>query len=155
MRHRVDDDVGPARAVGDHSSHRFDPAIGDVDDHRALLAAFAHAPPLQVAGIDDPGLPGDDLEGVNVTERPVLVALRSELGRCAGRVILMARPAAGGMQHADVEPARDRLGIGARVVLDDLAMGKSTTVQSDAQVVDPVRFGATGGEFNGAGRPNQ
>ena len=74
MRLGVDDDVRPARAVRRNPPDRVDPAVGDVDDDGALLPALAHAAPLEVAGIDDPGVARDDLEGVHVAERPVVVA---------------------------------------------------------------------------------
>ena len=41
---------------------------------------------LQIAGIDDPGIAMDDRGGVDMAERPIIVAEAGEVGDRAGRV---------------------------------------------------------------------
>ena len=134
VRRGVDDDLRPARTVGQYTPHLATTPVGDVDDHRAPLAAFPDAPPLQIAGVDDPWIARDDLEGVDVAERPIVVAARAKIGDRAGRVVLVTRATAGGMQHADVEPPGYRLRIVHSIVLSHVAVRKAASVQRDAQI---------------------
>ena len=109
VRRRVDEDLRPARAVRHNAPHlRYDP-VRNFHNDRPSLSAFSDAAALEIAGIDDPGIPRDDFEGVDVAERPIVITARCEVGDRARRVVLVASAAASGVQDADVEPARRRV----------------------------------------------
>src|SRR5208283_4994758 len=137
------------------ASDRLDPAVGDVDEDRAFFPTFAYAASLKVAGVDDPRIARDDLEGVHMAERPVVVPLCGEFGGRAGRVVLVARTAAGRMQNPDVEPAGDRFGVIERVVFGDLASRKAAAVERDAQFLEPVRLRSPGRKLEDLIGPSQ
>ncbi len=63
----------------------------------------------------------------------------------------MARPAvAGGVQHADIDPAGQRAEVAQRVVLGNGAVREAAAVQGDFQALDPERPGAAGRELRNA-----
>ena len=70
----VDRLVRPARAVEMQRLDFDDAAVLHRHAHRALRAGLADRAPLQVSGIDDPGIAADDLGGVDMAERPIIVA---------------------------------------------------------------------------------
>jgi hypothetical protein len=110
QRSDVDGEVMPA---GDVSRNELDRADADADlrfdDHAALGSGLPRVAPLRVAGENDPGRLTDDFPIVNMSQRPVIVALVAQaIGRCR-RVGLVSFPARqGGVQNADVQhrPAR-------------------------------------------------
>ncbi len=94
----VDEDLRPARVVRHNAPHlRYNP-VCDLHNDRASLSAFSDAAALEIAGIDDPWIPRDDFEGVDVAERPIVVTARGEIVSRARRIVLMARAPASGMQ---------------------------------------------------------
>ena len=86
----VDRLVRPARAVEMQRLDFDDAAVVDGHAHRALRAGLADGAALQVAGIDDPGVAADDLGGVDVAERPIIVAEAVEIFDRARRVAFVA-----------------------------------------------------------------
>ena len=99
VRRGVDEHLRPTGAVRHNAPHLGDGPVRDLDDHRALLAAFSDAAALQIAGVDDPGILRDDFESVDVAERPIVVAARREIGDRARRVVLVAGAAASRVQR--------------------------------------------------------
>ncbi len=108
---KLDLDPRPARLVEDQPARLENHAVLDFHQHRAFGARLANVAALQIARIDDEGIPAQDLVGVHMAERPILVPARREILHGARRVSVVRRPArAGSMQHADVEPAGNTAG---------------------------------------------
>src|SRR5277367_7068647 len=109
----VDHLVRPARAVEMQRLDFDDAAVVDGHAHRALRAGLADRASLQVSGIDDPGVGADDFGGVDVAERPVIVAKALEIFYRARRVAFVAgaRYVERGVQQPDIEPAFATRGI--------------------------------------------
>ena len=139
---RIHGENRPARLVGDDPAKVGDPAIFDIDDHRALRPAFAHAAPLQIAGIDDIRIARHDLKFMDVAERPIIVAARRHVREGAGCIGCVTRATvAGRVQQADVEPAMLRLRIGERPIVGYLARRETATVNGHAQVLQQSGLG--------------
>ena len=83
------------------------------------------------------------LELMHMAQSPVVIALRHQILRGAGRIGGVAGLAvAGGVEHADVEEARHGLGIGGRPVFGFLALQKAAAVDGHAQRLKLLRLGA-------------
>src|SRR3546814_7548215 len=67
-----------------------DLAVGHIDQDRTLGTGLPDGPALHVDGEHDLGLVADDLELVNVTERPVVVAAGPQVLDAAGRIVRVA-----------------------------------------------------------------
>ena len=96
--------------------------VGDLvglrrDQQGTACALLADVPPLDVAGKGDDGLArlpmfGKDAALMHMAQRPVLVALGFQFGNGAGRIGgVFGIAFQGRVQHADVQPARDRFRI--------------------------------------------
>ena len=155
VRRGVDEDLRPARGVRHDAPHlRYD-SVCDVDNDRPPFSAFSDTAALEVARIDDPGIPRDDFVGVDVAERPIVITARCEVGDRARRVVFMARAPASGVQDADVEPASNGFWIVDSVVLKHLTVGKAASVQRDAQILDAVALRPPCRKLKNALRPSQ
>ena len=92
---------------------------------------------MNIAGIDDPGIAADFLGGVDMAQRPIIIAKAFEVLDAAGSVGFMsARTVERGVQQADIEPAFAPRRIGRDEVRIDQPLRKAPTVQRDAQGLD-------------------
>src|SRR5260370_27257236 len=109
----IDREMRPARTVERQRSDVDDASIFDGDAHRTLGANFAHAAPLQVAGKHDPRIAADNLRGVDMPQRPVVVAEAPKIIYCARRITVWSTLAIERrVQPAQVQPAVTPGGIG-------------------------------------------
>ena len=133
---QVHDRRQPARFVENETFDARDAKIvADVDQDGALGAGFADIAALQIAGKHDPGVARDLLVGVDVSERPVVVATGGELGdagRCVGVVPLA--PVEAGVEDADVEEAGPRRRIAAHQRVRFRGGTEAAAMQDDADV---------------------
>jgi hypothetical protein len=91
---------------------------------------------LEVAGKDDMGIRMELLVSVDVTKRPVLVALADQIIERAWGVRIVAWAAiAGGVQNADIEPAGPRRRIGRSVVFGYCTVWEAAAMKSCLEVV--------------------
>ncbi len=133
----VDAGPRPARGVERDEPRLDDPPIGDGDAHRALGAGLADIAPLNIAGIDDPGIAADFLGRVDMAQRPIIIAEALEILDAAGGIGFMAaRTVERGVQQADIEPALAPRRIGRDEVRIDQPPRKASAVQRDAQGLD-------------------
>lgn len=115
-----------------------DATVLDGHEDRALRPLLADRAALEIAGEDHQRIFGDNLEIMNMAERPVVVAARAQVldrARRIGRVRLAAGER--GVQHADIKPALFRPRIGERQVFDGRTFGKALAVQRHLQMVQP------------------
>ncbi len=116
-----------------------DVAVRDVDQHRALGSAFAHAAALEIAGEDDPRIARQHLELMHMAERPVVIAARCEVLHRARRVGGVGRAAlARGVQQADIEPAFDRRRVGEGEIFAGHPVREAAAVHRDLQGFEPL-----------------
>ena len=111
-------------------------------------ARLANAAALEIARIDDEGIAAQDLVIMHMAERPIVITARREILDGARRVGVVRRPAgAGGVQHADVEPAGNRGRVGERVIFGDDPVREAAAMQHDLEVVEPEALGRAARKF--------
>ena len=146
----------PAHHIDDQAIDRHDSGVVGRDQHRAARPGFTDVPPLQVARKNDPWIRLQHGVFVHMAQCPVVVAFGVQFGQRARRVPGMRRVAfEGGVQHADVEPARHRIRVADRQVLDCRGVLETAAVQCHAQRLDAVRDGFAGIEHMHVEREHQ
>ena len=128
--------------------------IAHCDDGCALGSRFPRAASLQIAGIDDVRIGVQHRAAVDMAQRPIVIAMIDELldrARRIGRVIALAA-LAGGMQHADIEVARNRGRIISGDILGHVTLREAATMHRHLQRFDGNRLSAFAVEDMDIGR---
>ncbi len=143
----VDLEMCPADDIGVQRTEFDDFTILDRDEVRALGASFADMPSLKVSGENHMGILMENNPVMNVTERPIIVALGDEVIECAGCVVRMAAHAAhAGVENADVEDAIDRLRIRGGEIVGNIALPEALAMKRNAKFLKHECLGLTRGK---------
>ena len=124
------DNIGVKRTKFDNFT------ILDRDEVRAFGTCFADMPSLKVSGENHMGILVENNPVMNVTERPIIIALGDEVIECAGCVVRMSVHAAhASVQNADIEEAVDRVWIGGGEVVGDIAQPEALAMKRHAKLL--------------------
>ena len=138
----INADLRPAQHIGCPEIRAEDPTVPRFDQCDAFRPGLVRVAALDVAGKHHVRAFVQHLPGMDVAERPVVVALCHQRLDTARRIGLVLATIFGrGVQHADVEPARERWRIGGGEVFRHRAVGKRAAVDGHAERIQRHRLG--------------
>ena len=137
----------PADDIGVERTKFDDFTLLDGDEIRALGACFADMPSLKVSGENHMGILVENNAVMNVTERPIIVALGHEVIERTGCIVRMAVHAAhAGVQNADIEDAVDRLWVRGGEVVGNIALPEALAMKCNAKFLKYKRLRLASGK---------
>ena len=139
----VDRALRPADDVQRTVLDAGDTAIFHRDERGAFGAGFARVAALKISRKDDPRLARFQFRAdMHVPERPVIVALRFQIGDGAGRVVFVAfESRRAGVEQADVQIAGDGRREGSGEIFGDRRRREAAPVDGDAEILEEMRAG--------------
>ena len=101
----IDGDRSPAHHIERSMLESNDRAVIDPDQHGPFGARLARVSTLKIAGIDDVRMFAEHDMGVDMAQRPVIIAMIGKLFRRAGGItgVMTFAARACCVQHADVK----------------------------------------------------
>tara|TARA_B110000495_G_scaffold203899_1_gene230607 strand:- start:2163 stop:2933 length:771 start_codon:yes stop_codon:yes gene_type:complete len=109
--------------------------IIDLDQRATTHSGFINLSPLDVTGIDNPGIFPNHLGLVNVAESPVVVSLLLKIGEGARSIGVVNRTSCEtGVEKADIEAIGNGSGIAESQILLNTGIGKPLTMDLNREI---------------------
>src|SRR5665213_1658051 len=105
-------------------------------------------PSLKVSGENHMGILVENNPVMNVTKRPIIIALGDEVIECAGCIVRMAVHATHAcMQNADIENPVDRVWIGGGAVVGNISLPETLAMKRNAKFLKHECLRLTRGKY--------